>query len=277
MNTHESLRVLILGAHPDDAEYHAGGLASIYRQLGHTVKMVSVTNGGAGHHSRPSEELVSLRRGEAAAAGQVIGAAYEVWEFADGELEPSLEVRRRIIGEIRRFGPDLVLTHRTSDYHPDHRAVGQCVQDASFLVRVPKIVPECPPLPRDPVIGYLPDLFTSPRPLRADVVLDVTDQVETVAAMLACHQSQVFEWLPWLAGALDQVPKDPAERLGWLRAFYTDQIRERADRYRQELVAAYGPDRGARIECAELFEISEYGSPLDDASRRRLFPFAPFP
>ena len=63
----EPLRLLILGAHPDDAEYHAGGLASIYRELGHVVKMVSLTNGAAGHHQRPPAEMAVIRGREAAA------------------------------------------------------------------------------------------------------------------------------------------------------------------------------------------------------------------
>lgn len=275
MTHNEPLRLLILGAHPDDAEYSAGGLASLYRQSGHVVKMVSVTDGSAGHHTRTSQELAQIRRQEAKAAGAVIGAEYEVWEFPDGHLLPTPTVRHRVIRAIRSFRPDLLLTHRTNDYHPDHRAVGQAVQDASFLVRVPLVVPEVPALPRDPVVAFLPDLFTKPCPLAPDVVFDITDRLDTVAAMLACHASQVFEWLPYLAGALDQVPAHEAERVPWVRRWYVNEIRARADRFRQALVAAYGPERGARIESAEAFEISEYGSPLDAQSRQRLFPFAP--
>jgi LmbE family N-acetylglucosaminyl deacetylase len=271
----QPLRLLILGAHPDDAEYHAGGLAAIYCQQGHTVKMVSVTNGAAGHHVRPPEELARVRRAEAAAAGERIGAIYEVWDHPDGELQPTLEVRRQIIREIRRFAPDLVLTHRTSDYHPDHRAVGQCVQDASFMVTVPKVVPEVPALRKDPVVAYLPDLFTRPSPLAPDVVVDVTGVMDALVAALACHVSQFFEWLPWLGGVSEQVPKDPNQRLVWLREFYGSQIRPLAERYRSQLVATYGPERGKRVEYAEVFEISEYGSRLDEPTRKRLFPFVP--
>ncbi len=274
MTHDEPLRLLILGAHPDDAEYHAGGLASLYRQLGHVVKMVSLTDGSAGHHARSAQKLAEIRRQEARASGAVIGAEYEVWDFPDGHLLPTPTVRHRVIREIRTFRPDLLLTHRTNDYHPDHRAVGQAVQDASFLVRVPLVVPEVPALPHDPVVAFLPDLFTKPCPLTADVLLDITDRLDTVAAMLACHRSQVFEWLPYLAGALDQVPGDEAERLAWVRRWYASQIRARAERYRRELIAVYGPQRGSCIEAAEMFEISEYGSPLDAASRQRLFPWA---
>jgi len=271
------LKLLILGAHPDDAEYHAGGLAAMYRKLGHAVRMVSATDGSAGHHLKSRAEMASIRRQEAAAAAEVIGAHYEVWEYPDGQLLPNLELRWRVIREIRQFAPDLVLTHRPYDYHPDHRALGQAVQDAAFLVTVPHIVPEVPALRRDPVMGYLPDLFTRPVPLQADVVLDITEMVDIVTRMLGCHRSQCFEWLPYLAGAEDQVPQDPGEQQAWLRAWYGRQIRPRAERYREELIATYGPERGSRIEFAEVFEISPYGRPLDEAERARLFPFLPRP
>jgi len=268
----EHLRLLILGAHPDDAEYHAGGLASIYRQSGHAVKMVSLTDGSAGHHEIPRGELTAVRREEAAAAGRVIGATYEVWDFPDGELMPTLEVRHRVIREIRTFAPDLVLTHRAYDYHPDHRAVGQAVQDASFLVRVPLVVPEATPLRSDPVVAYLPDLFTRPCPMVADLVLDIAEHVDQIVAMLACHCSQVFEWLPYLDGATDRVPQDETQRREWLRAWYATCIRPRADRFRQELIAAYGEARGREIELAEVYEISQYAGRADGETLRRLFP-----
>jgi N-acetylglucosamine malate deacetylase 1 len=182
----EPLRLLILGAHPDDAEYHSGGLASIYRELGHVVKMVFLTNGAAGHHAKPPEELAEIRRREAEAAAGVIGAAYDVWEYPDGQLQATLQLRHRIIREIRTFGPDLVLTHRTNDYHPDHRAAGQAVQDASFLVRVPLVVPETPVLQYDPVVSFMADLFTKPNPLAADEndCSSVEAQVTTDSAQL---------------------------------------------------------------------------------------------
>ena len=168
--------------------------------------MVSVTDGGAGHHQASRQQLVVRRRQEAAAAGQVIGAEYVTWDYPDGELLPTLPLRRQIIREIRSFVPDLVLTHRTADYHPDHRAVGQVVQDAMYMVTVPLIVPDVPILRRNPVLAYMTDLFTRPSPLEADVVLDVDAHVDTIVAMLACHRSQVFEFLPYNQGVPEQVP-----------------------------------------------------------------------
>ncbi|MCP4784028.1 MAG: PIG-L family deacetylase [Fuerstiella sp.] len=267
-------RLLILGAHPDDAEFHGGGLATIYRQLERPVKLISVTDGAAGHHERSPAELIPLRRAEAAAAGAVIGATYETWKFPDGGLEPTLELRHRIIREIREFRPDLVLTHRTCDYHPDHRSVGQCVQDASYMVTVPHVVPDVPALRKDPVVAYLPDLFTRPAPLRADVIMDISAQMQTVAKMLACHRSQVFEWLAYEADILHTVPDDESERLAWVESWAAGHIRLRADRLRDELVVRCGEIRGREIEFIEMFEISEYAQQPDQESFRQLFPSA---
>lgn len=268
----EPPRLLILGAHPDDAEFHAGGLASLYRRLGNTVKMVSVTNGGAGHHRYSSAELVAIRRKEAAAAGAVIGATYETWDFPDGSLLPTLEVRERIIREIRSFRPDVVLTHRTNDYHPDHRAVGQAVQDASYMVTVPLVVSDAPILTRDPVVAYMPDLFTRPCPLRPDVTLDATPMMDTILEMLACHQSQVFDFLPFNEGYAQPVPDEPALRHDWLRGWFLNRVARRADRFRSALIDQYGPERGNAAVLAEVYEISEYAAHLEPAARARLFP-----
>lgn len=267
----DRLRLLLLVAHPDDAEYHAGGLAAIYRRRGHRVKMVTLTNGDAGHHKISGPELAERRKREAAAAAAVIGAEVDVWNNPDGRLEPTLDLRWQVIREIRTFQPDLVLTHRTNDYHPDHRAVGDVVRDACYLVTVPPLVPDVPALRRDPVVAFLPDRFTKPAPLAGDVVVDVDEHVETIVDMLACHASQFFEWLPFNRGAAEQVPEGEAARRQWLREGYLGHLRPQADRYRQELVARYG-DRGKRVEYAEVFEISEYAAPLDAALRERLFP-----
>ena len=268
------LKLLILGAHPDDGEYHAGGLASIYRELGHEVRIVSLTNGQSGHHERPPKLLAEMRRAEAAAAGQVIGAEYVTWDIPDGELVADLATRQRVIREIRIFGPDLLLTHRPYDYHPDHRAAGQLIQDATYLVTVPNVLRDTPALYRDPVVAYMPDLFTTPCPMVPDVMLDVTERADTIVAMLACQRSQVFEWLPYEEGILDQVPEDEDEKLVWLRNWVRRHMLPRAERFRKDLVAAYGPKRGNEIEFCEVYEISQYAAAPDLARRQQLFPGA---
>lgn len=269
------LRLLIIGAHPDDADYHAGGTAAYYCAAGHVVKMVSLTNGDAGHQTLRGAELAQRRRAEAAAAGAVIGATYDVMENHDGQLLPSLENRWQVIRLIRSFQPDLVLTHRPNDYHPDHRYTSQLVQDAAYMVTVPAVVPDTPHLPRDPVIAYLPDEFQKPYPFQPSVLVDVGPVLHQIVAMLDCHRSQFYEWLPYNTGQLDQVPRGEEERRQWLEQQVQKRLRRMADRNREMLIQIYGSERGRQIEFVEAFEACEYGALLDEAARQRLFPFVP--
>jgi LmbE family N-acetylglucosaminyl deacetylase len=267
--------LLIVGAHPDDADYAAGGTAALYRAQGHVVRMVSLTNGDAGHHLQPGPELAKRRRDEATAAGNVIGAVYEVLDNHDGQLLPTLENRNQVIRLIRSFEPDLVLTHRPNDYHPDHRYTSQLVQDAAYMVTVPAIVPETPYLQRNPVIAYLPDTFQKPYPLDPVIAVDVGPVLDQVVSMLACHVSQFFEWLPYNAGIPNEVPAGARERRAWLEQDVRARLSRQAERFRNLLVRQYGSERGRRVEHTEAFEGCEYGSPLDAAARQRLFPFVP--
>jgi len=267
---HERARVLVLAAHPDDAEYHAGGLLAAHASRGADVRIISVTDGSAGHHRRHPRELAVLRRDEAREAGRVLGAEYVTWDFPDAALFPTLELRRRMIREMRAFRPDLILTHRTCDYHPDHRAVGQSVQDASYLVTVPLVAPDAPHVDTAPVVAHMCDLFTRPYPFRPRVVFDVEPCLDVIVRMLACHRSQVFEFLPYNQGN-ERVPESEDDRIAWLAAWYRRMIRPRADHFRAALVARYG-EAGNRVEHIEAYEISEYAAPLADDELDRLFP-----
>jgi LmbE family N-acetylglucosaminyl deacetylase len=180
-----------------------------------------------------------------------------------------------VIALIRTYGPDLVLTHRPNDYHPDHRYTSQLVQDAAYMVTVPLVLPGTPHLGRDPVIMYLPDEFAKPYPFRPTVAVDVGPVVDRIVAMLHCHASQFYEWLPYNTGTSAHVPAAGDERQRWLGTQVRARLRRQADRFRDLLLATYGAQHGAAVEFAEAFEPCEYGAALDDAARRRLFPFLP--
>jgi LmbE family N-acetylglucosaminyl deacetylase len=273
--TEQRLRILVIGAHPDDADIKAGGTAARWCALGHVVRLVSLTNGQAGHQTLYGPELARRRQAEAQAAAAVIGATYEVFDHPDGQLDDRLEQRERVIRLVRGFRPDLVITHRSTDYHPDHRFAGLLVQDASYLVTVPAVCPETPHLQRSPVILYFSDAFKKPCRFEPHVVVDIEPDFDRLVAMLHCHQSQFYEWLPYNAGYLDQVPAGDAERRRWLAERIGRRIRPLADRYRDLVVDTYGPERGGQVRYVEAFEVSEFGAPLDEAARARLFPFLP--
>jgi len=275
MDSSTQLRLLLIVAHPDDAEARCGGLMTIYRKAGHLVKWISMTNGNGGHHQKSGPELAKRRLEESKNATAIIGAECEIWDTDDGCLEPNLALRWKVIKAIREFKPDLVLTHRTCDYHPDHRAVAQLVQDASFSATVPALVPEVAALKKDPVVAYMADLFTRPNALRADIALRVDPFAETIGDMFSCHVSQAFEWLPYNLGITEPVPDDESGRKEWMRKNFLPLLYGKvAERFEADLISTYGEETAAETAMAEVYEISEYARPLDDELRKRLFGFA---
>ncbi|WP_152049733.1 PIG-L deacetylase family protein [Tautonia marina] len=268
-------RILLIGAHPDDADLKAGGTAAKWADLGFVVRMVSMTDGRAGHHEMTGSELIQRRKAEAQAAAAVIGASYVVLDYPDGELDDRVEIRHQVIRMIREFRPDLIITHRTTDYHPDHRFTGLLVQDASYLLTVPAICPDVPHLPRSPVILSFSDAFTRPCRFEPQVVVNIEEEFDRLVAMLHCHQSQFYEWLPFNAGHPEEVPQGDSLRKAWLADRFQERITPLADRYRDLVVQIYGEDEGFRIRYIEAFEVSEFGAPLDSEARATLFPFLP--
>ena len=116
----DRIRVLVIGAHPDDCDVKMGGTAALFASMGHAVKFVSVTNGDAGHQSEGGGALARRRRAEAQEAGRRLGIEeYVTLDNHDAELVPSLDIRQQIIRQIRSWNADIVLSHRPNDYHPD--------------------------------------------------------------------------------------------------------------------------------------------------------------
>lgn len=268
----DQLRILIIGAHPDDPDYSAGGTAALYAHNGHIVKMVSLTNGDAGHHEMGGAPLAWRRREEAAAAGAQLGAEYITLDIHDGALLPTLENRNTVIALIREFQPDLITVHRPNDYHPDHRYTSQLVQDASYMVTVPNVVSHVPHLRKMPVIVYTWDHFQKPYSFQPTVVVAIDETVEQKVDALHCHTSQMYEWLPYNGRYLHEVPADPSARRAWLRQRQEMRLQHQANLYRAQLIERYGEERGRAIQYAESFEACEYGTPLDEENCQRLFP-----
>jgi len=265
------LRVIVFGAHPDDCDLDAGGTAALWAAKGHAVKFVALTNGDAGHQTEGGGALAKRRRAEAQEAGRRLGIAeYEVLDNHDGELEPTLAVRQQVIRRIRQWNAEVVIAPRPNDYHPDHRYTGVLVQDTAYMVMVPNVCPDTPPLRRNPVFLYSQDGFERPNPFRPDVAVAIDAVIDKKIQALDAHVSQVYEWLPWVDGVLDTVPRDQAARLAWLR----DQRSGHpiAEDVRRALRTWYGA-RAGTVRNAEAFEVCEYGRRPTEADLRRLFPF----
>lgn len=268
------LRIICFGAHPDDCELQAGGVGALWAERGHHVKLVSVTNGDIGHWREAGGPLALRRKREVEAAAKILGTTVQVLDIHDGELEPNLENRRAITRLIRAWRADLVFSPRPNDYHPDHRYTGVLVQDAAFMVGVPFICPDVPPLARNPVFLYYTDRFQKPNPSTADIAVSIDAVIEKKLDALAVMESQFLE-----GGALGHaalLPKTPADkpaRVAAVRASHRARYAGLADRFRKELKDWHGEVKGAAVKHAEAFELCEYGRRPDRAELKQLFPF----
>jgi N-acetylglucosamine malate deacetylase 1 len=268
------LRILCFGAHPDDCELKAGGVALLWAAKGHHVKFVSVTNGDIGHWREAGGPLARRRKAEVERAARLLGIATEVLDIHDGELLPTLENRRTITRLIREWQADVVMSHRPNDYHPDHRYTGVLVQDSAYMVAVPFFCPDVPPLKSNPVFLFYSDSFQKPDPFQADVAVDIDAVVERKLDALDTLESQFYEGGALGSAAL--LPTDPnkqAQRRRQVRTSHAGRSQAVAQRYRDKLAEWYGKDRAEKVSHAEVFEICEYGRRPDKKELSRLFPF----
>ncbi len=263
------INVVIIGSHPDDADKQAGGTALEFLKRGHNVLFVSLTNGDAGHQTMGGKELARRRYSEAQEAGRRFGVEYIVLDNPDGKLQPDIEIREEIIRIIRKFKADIVIGHRPNAMHPDRRNSAILLQDAAYMVIVPNVVPEVPPLDENPLFLYFEDNFKNPNPFQPHIVVDITDSFEQKVYGMAAHQSQFFEWQPWIAKTLDKVPAGEQERLEWLAGISKSPLTKEKQ---SQLIKWYGKAHAGKVKMTESFMICEYGKKPDAEEVRRLFP-----
>ncbi len=261
-------KILSIGAHPDDADTSAGGLLLKLHRQGWQVRMLSLTDGSAGMYdaARCGMELAEIRRAEAQKSGCLLEGRYDVWDIPDGHLTASLEYRQRLIRYIREFQPDVIVTNRPGDYHPDHRNTAVLVADASYLLTIPYVCSDTPSMDFVPVILYWSDGFQRPYPCKPDVIVPFDGLEEERLQLACCHESQYFDWMYW---------PDRMEHRHWPRQQQIQELRERylrrakKDRAEvgEELLRRFGSEAAVRIQAVEYYEICEFGSALPDELR----------
>lgn len=276
LSQEKKLNIIAIGAHPDDCDFKFGGTAALFAKMGHNVKFLSLTNGDAGHQSEGGGALGNRRRQEAINAGKALGIAeYQTLDNHDGELLPSLQVRHQVIRAIRKWNADIVLGHRPNDYHPDHRNAGKVVVDASYMVIVPNVCPDTPPLSKNPLFLYMEDNFTKPYSHEPDIVVSIDNIIELKIDGLHAHTSQMYEWLPWTNGGdeiLAKIPTTNNERRKWLSKRVKNRSNNIDSIKRISLVKWYGKDLAQKVKYIESFEVAEYGMQPSDKDIRSLFP-----
>ncbi|MEZ6059163.1 MAG: PIG-L family deacetylase [Planctomycetaceae bacterium] len=195
------LRVLAIHAHPDDIEIQCAGTLLRLKELGCQISVATMTPGDCGSAEHSADEISRIRRGEAAASAQILGADFTCLEFRDLSIVFDNDSRNRMTEFLRRKRPDIILTAPPIDYMHDHEITSMLVRDACFNASVPNYkTRQWDPAPAAEKIPYLYfvdaiegiDHFGNRQPV--DFIVDVSEQFETKQRMLACHASQ-RNWL----------------------------------------------------------------------------------
>lgn len=186
------IRVLGIGAHPDDLEILAGGTLARYVEKGHEIVMGVVTDGSAGSKEHPTEELRKIRRREAEKTANMLKAELIWLGEADELVFDNEKTRLKLVDLIRQARPDLILTHDPFDYHPDHEIVSRAVFRASFVSTLQNIKSQEPPHDKLTPIYYFDTL--AGLNFRPNEFVDITDVLEIKLKMMSNHESQV-KWL----------------------------------------------------------------------------------
>lgn len=268
------LRIIIFGAHPDDAEYRGAGVAMKWAKRGSQVKLVSCTNGDIGHWQIAGGPLAQRRLKEVNEVGRRLGVSTEVLDIHDGEIIPTVETRRTITRLIRQWNADIVITNRPNDYHPDHRYTSMLVQDSAYMVTVPFFAPDVPYLKKNPVFLYSSDRFQRPYPFTPDLAISIDDVIDPTLDALLVMESQIHEG--GANGYAGLYPEDAAGRKRRgddVRRNLARRFESEAERFRDLLVKFEGEEKGRKARYAQAFEICEYGRRPAFEELKRMFPF----
>jgi LmbE family N-acetylglucosaminyl deacetylase len=187
------MRVLAVGAHPDDLEILCGGTLARFVQEGHEVVMCNASYGNRGSFEHTSEEISEIRLREARRAAELAGAEHVTLGFTDGEIDASAaDQRTAVIDLVRETRPDLILTHSPGDYMSDHNETSRLVFDCSFHATLPLLETAKPHHDAVTPIYFIDTVMGLG--FQPTEYVDVTATIETKVAMLEAHESQ----LTWL-------------------------------------------------------------------------------
>jgi len=192
------MRVLAVGAHPDDVESSCSGTLAKYRAKGHQVGIAVLTRGDVGSPTLSRDEIAAVREKEARKAAAMLDAEFYWLGYDDEFLYDTPEVRRHVIDILRQFRPDVVLCpDKDFDYHPDHTRTGQIIWDTHVMGPIPNIPTGRPVCERIHEIWFYDTVAGID--FKPEVYVDITDYWELKIKMLECHESQ-DTWLKHMYG-----------------------------------------------------------------------------
>lgn len=253
------LKVIVVVAHPDEAELYTGGTAARLADAGAAVKFLSLTNGDAGHHKMSRKPLRRRRANEAFAAARHLGVLdYEILDIHDGELMPDTALRRALIASVRRWQADIVITfHDDCPGHTDNRMAGRAVREAAGFFANANVVPDVPALARPPICLKITDHWAIDAH-RHDVVVDVDSFIERKLKACDEHASQFYEFALYERGVRNDVIAQSAweERRAFVLKNWAEFMYASPDML-DTLANLQGRDN--KTGFAESFQLADYG------------------
>jgi len=207
------MKVLAIGAHPDDVELLCAGTMAKFKKLGHEVFIAHACNGNRGSNVYSSEELAVIRRKEAIAAAEIINAVSISAEIFDGEIVMDLKSRIKIIDVLRQADPDLVITHSPNDYHSDHINTSKLVFEATYLANLGLWKTDFPPMSKLPYLYYM-DTIAGVNFSPGEYV-DISETIDVKIDMMMKMESQ----LGWLKEMHDCDSAEFIKTVGRFRGF----------------------------------------------------------
>ena len=187
------MKILAVGAHPDDIEFLCAGTLAKYKRLGHEVAIAIATNGEVGSSTLPKAEIAAVRRAEAKVSAALLGAEFHWLNYPDEFLFNDAGTRLHLIDLVRQVRPDLIICHDPeNDYHPDHTTAGRIIWDTHVMVTVPNIATDHPPCAKIPEIIYM-DTIGGVNFI-PDRYVDISADIDIKRKMLSCHKSQE-QWM----------------------------------------------------------------------------------
>ena len=194
-------KILVILAHPDDPEFFMGATLARWGELGHEIRYILLTSGQKGSQvvGQNPEELAALRRVEQQNAANSLGVkSVEFMDYIDGEVLPDLEMRKKIVRVIRKYKPHIVVSSDPLNYypgdnrvnHPDHRAAGQAVLEATFpAAGNPMFFPEL--IHEEGLEPVSVEELWFSIPAQANLVVDVSAYIDQKIDAILCHRSQI--------------------------------------------------------------------------------------
>lgn len=263
------LKILVVVAHPDEAEEYVSGTLALLADRGHHVKVLSTTNGDAGHMQLGPEELVRRRLAEAHRAAEILGLAdYEVWDEHDGDMVDTQALRQRMLRVIRQWRTDLIITFTDEGPgHNDNRLAARLVRSVIGLSTLPNPCRDMTPLDRVPAVLRMIDYGSIDRH-RPDIAVDITASLDRKLRACAAHATQFLEFAPAQRELTAPDAADERAVDAFIRAHWSEYI-ETAENARPALRRAYG-DGADGIVYAESFELAPYGRSITIAEAEAL-------